>query len=136
MGDNGTLMLVQVDVGESAEDWHTVAGQRGVSFAETNNLIDFSAKDTGRREVVQVGRLSENISLNGLVLIEDDGYLLLKDASRNGTPVKLRKYHVTQGVLESVLAVITTRNEDWPDQEAATVALEFRTTGDWEQASA
>ena len=75
------------------EDAMTViaAGQRDVTFDESNNLIDISSKDTGRIEEVLVGRLTQTVTLDMLFINGDAGYLALKDASRNGTSITNRR---------------------------------------------
>ena len=45
-GINGADVLVIIDVGTSIPSFVVAAGQRDVTFDESNTLIDISSKDT------------------------------------------------------------------------------------------
>ena len=127
---NGADTLVLVDIGASTPSWVIAAGQRDATFGEANTLIDVSSKDSGRTEEVLMGRLSQTLTLDMLYIYNDQGYNALKDASRNGTAVTIRRRY--QGAdLEEAEAYIETRDESFPDQDAATISLSFRISGQW-----
>jgi TP901-1 family phage major tail protein len=129
-GINGADVLILVDVGVSTPSFVIAAGQRDVTFDESNNLIDISSKDTGRIEEVLVGRLTQTVTLDMLFINGDAGYLALKDASRNGTSVTIRRRF--QGAdIEDATAFVETRSETFPDQDAGLVSLSFRLSGSW-----
>jgi len=129
-GINGADVLILVDVGVSAPSFVVAAGQRDVTFDESNNLIDVSSKDTGRIEEVLMGRLTQTVTLDMLFINGDAGYLALKDASRNGTSITIRRRF--QGAdVEDATAFIETRSETFPDQDAGLVSLSFRLSGAW-----
>lgn len=131
---NGADTLVIVDIGTSTPSWVVAAGQRDATFDENNNLIDVSSKDSGRTEEVLMGRLSQTVTLDMLYINGDAGYNALKDASRNGTAVLIRRRF--QGAdLEQASAYIETRSESFPDQDAAVISLTFRIDGAWETVS-
>ncbi len=129
-GINGADILVIVDVGASTPSFVVAAGQRDVTFDESNNLIDISSKDTGRIEEVLMGRLTQTVTLDMLFINGDAGYIALKDASRNGTSISIRRRF--QGAdIEEVTAFVETRSETFPDQDAGLVSLAFRLSGSW-----
>ncbi len=129
-GINGADVLILVDVGASTPSFVVAAGQRDVTFDESNNIIDISSKDTGRIEEVLVGRLSQNVTLDMLFINGDAGYTALRDASRNGTEISIRRRF--QGTdIEEVTAFVETRSESFPDQDAGLVSLSFRLSGAW-----
>jgi TP901-1 family phage major tail protein len=129
-GINGADVLILVDVGVSSPSFVIAAGQRDVTFDESNNLIDVSSKDTGRIEEVLMGRLTQTVALDMLFINGDAGYLALKDASRNGTAITIRRRF--QGAdIEDATAFIETRSETFPDQDAGLVSLAFRLSGAW-----
>lgn len=129
-GINGADVLILVDVGVSAPSFVVAAGQRDVTFDESNNLIDISSKDTGRIEEVLVGRLTQTVTLDMLFINGDAGFLALKDASRNGTSITIRRRF--QGAdIEDATAFVETRSETFPDQDAGLVSLAFRLSGSW-----
>ena len=129
-GINGADVLILVDVGVSAPSFVVAAGQRDVTFDESNNLIDISSKDTGRIEEVLMGRLTQTVTLDMLFINGDAGYLALKDASRNGTAITIRRRF--QGAdIEDATAFVETRSETFPDQDAGLVSLSFRLSGAW-----
>jgi len=127
---NGADTLVIVDTGTSTPVWVIAAGQRDATFDENNNLIDVSSKDSGRTEEVLMGRLSQTVTLDMLYINGDAGYNALKDASRNGTSVLIRRRF--QGSdLEQATSYVETRSESFPDQDAAVISLTFRIDGAW-----
>lgn len=129
-GINGADVLLLVDVGVSSPSFVIAAGQRDVTFDESNNLIDISSKDTGRIEEVLMGRLTQTVTLDMLFINGDAGYLALKDASRNGTAITIRRRF--QGAdIEDATAFVETRSETFPDQDAGLVSLAFRLSGAW-----
>ena len=129
-GINGADVLILVDVGVSAPSFVIAAGQRDVTFDESNNLIDISSKDTGRIEEVLVGRLTQTVTLDMLFINGDAGFTALKDASRNGTSITIRRRF--QGTdIEDATAFVETRSESFPDQDAGLVSLSFRLSGSW-----
>ncbi len=129
-GINGADVLIVIDVGVSTPSFVVAAGQRDVTFDESNNIIDISSKDTGRIEEVLVGRLSQNITLDMLFVDGDAGRAALQDASRNGTEISIRR-RFQGGDIEQVTAFVETRSESFPDQDAGVVSLGFRLSGSW-----
>ena len=129
-GVNGADVLVIVDVGASTPNFVVAAGQRDVTFDESNNLIDISSKDTGRIEEVLMGRLTQTVTLDMLFINGDAGYNALKDASRNGTSISIRRRFQGNDI-EHVTAFVETRSETFPDQDAGLVSLAFRLSGSW-----
>jgi TP901-1 family phage major tail protein len=129
-GINGADVLILVDVGVSTPSFVVAAGQRDVTFDESNNLIDISSKDTGRIEEVLMGRLTQTVALDMLFINGDAGYLALKDASRNGTSVTIRRQFQGSDI-EDATAFVETRSETFPDQDAGLVSLSFRLSGSW-----
>jgi len=129
-GINGADVLIIVDVGASVPNFVVAAGQRDVTFDESNNIIDISSKDTGRIEEVLVGRLTQNVTLDMLFINGDAGLIALRDASRNGTEISIRRRFQGQDI-EQVTAFVETRSESFPDQDAGLVSLSFRLSGSW-----
>ncbi len=129
-GINGADVLVIIDVGISTPNFVVAAGQRDVTFDESNNLIDISSKDTGRIEEVLMGRLTQTVTLDMLFINGDAGYLALKDAARNGTSIDIRRRFQGSDI-EQVTAFVETRSETFPDQDAGLVSLSFRLSGSW-----
>ena len=129
-GINGADVLIIVDVGISTPNFVVAAGKRDVTFDESNNIIDISSKDTGRIEEVLVGRLTQNVTLDMLFINGDAGYLALRDASRNGTEISIRRRFQGSDI-EQVTAFVETRSESFPDQDAGLVSLSFRLSGSW-----
>jgi TP901-1 family phage major tail protein len=131
---NGADILLYVDESDSATpQWSPVAHQRGVTFGLSNNLIDISSKDSGRAEEFLMGRMSQSITLDHLYVTDDTAYQSIKDASRNGTNITLRRYQKNGSFspVEEATAVIESIDEDFPDQEAGSVAASFRISGTW-----
>ena len=77
-----------------------------------------------------MGRLTQTVTLDMLFINGDAGFEALKDASRNGTAITIRRQF--QGAaIEDATAFVETRSETFPDQDAGLVSLSFRLSGSW-----
>jgi hypothetical protein len=125
---NGSDVLVEV-ADASSGIYFVVGSQRGVTFDETTDPIDFNSKED-RRDFVNPGRWGSNVSFDYLYIPTSSGYARLKNASRNGEYVRLRRKE--RGVLiESAECVVTSLSESFPDQEASVVSADFKLNGGW-----
>lgn len=130
MAMNGTNILVLVNTGTPAVPvLEAVGSQRGVTFDETTAEIDVSSKDQREMRVLP-GRYGATISLDALYVPDDDAYLALREAMRNGTSVLVRRQEEEMD-LEEADAIITSLSEAGPDQDAATISVGLRIDGAW-----
>jgi hypothetical protein len=125
---NGSDVLVEV-ADASSGIYFVVGSQRGVTFDENTDPIDFNSKED-RRSFVNPGRWSSNVSFEYLYIPTSSGYARLKNASRNGEYVRLRRRERGTNV-ETAEVVVTNLSESFPDQEAAVVSAEFQLNGGW-----
>lgn len=130
---NGAQVIIRID--DDSVGPMDVAYQKDVTFDTTNALIDTSNKTSGRRATYLMGRLEEEISLN-MLWSDDVSYTLLRNVARAGQAITvIRAYDAeadgTYANIEYAAAVITQLSESFPDQEAGSVDVTFRLSGNW-----
>lgn len=126
---NGTDILVQVEDPNTPGTFITLGAQRDATFNETNAEIDESSKDQ-RHFVGSAGRLEMTVDLDHLITPGAQERTILRDASRNGTLVKLRRLE-SGTAIESADAIVTSRVETAPDQDAAVISASFKLVTAW-----
>jgi TP901-1 family phage major tail protein len=128
MSLNGQDILIMADI-DGLGNYLAVASQTNAQVAESNAVIDQSAKDTGRSRKVAPGRYEANVSFDALYVPNDAAFAALRQACRLGTKIGLRQ--LSQGVaVEQYLGIITSMTREFPDQENATIAMEVAVDGD------
>lgn len=131
MAMNGADFLVLVNTGTAEVPIYEVVGcQRDATIDETTAEIDASCK-TSRNTRVLPGRYKATLTLDGLYVPDDEAYIALADAMRNGTLVTLVKQY-DGNVTESADAVITSLSETHPDQDVSTISAAFTIDDAWE----
>ena len=113
---NGADVLILID-------GVVVGSQRDVTFEESTEEVDVSSKDSRAKRVI-AGRYSSSVSLEALYVPDDTAYQSLKDAMRNGTLVTVLRQE-DEVALEHAEALVTKISEKAPDQDAATVSVDF-----------
>lgn len=122
MAMNGSNFLVLANTGtEETPVYEAVGCQRDATVDEATATIDVSCKDS-RAQRVLAGRYSGSISLDSLYIPDDDAYLALKAANRNGTLVLLAREE-NGDVTEVMTVKIDSMSETFPDQGEATIAV-------------
>ncbi len=131
-GTNGADILLLVNTGTEGSPVYTAVGsQRNFSREESTEEIDYSSKNS-RAKRVGAGRYSSSISLEALYVADDEGYLALRDAMRNGTLIKVRVQQ--DGVAtEEADALITGLSEEYPDQAECTISCDLTIDGEWSE---
>jgi len=130
MAMNGADVLLLVNTGsEVSPVYEAVGSQRDVSFEETTEGIDASSKDSRAGRVLP-GRYGASVSLEHLYVADDDAYLALRTAMRDGTLIKIRRQD--EGVeIEEADALITSLGTAAPDQDVMVVSCELTIDGEW-----
>jgi len=126
---NGSDVLVQLEQPADSGTYVTLASQRGATFAESTAIVDMSSKES-RNQRVNPGRYSSTISLEALFVPTSSGYTMMKNAMRNGTYIRLKRYQQGSGI-EVARAVITSMSQSAPDQEASVISAEFTIDNGW-----
>lgn len=126
---NGSDVLIQVETPLDSGNYITVGSQRGATFAESTNPIDMSSKED-RRGFFNPGRWTSTIAFEYMYIASASGYLRLKNASRNGEYVRLRRRERGTDV-EIAQCVVTSISEAAPDQDAMVVSADFQLNGGW-----
>lgn len=127
---NGTDILLLINTGtDLAPNYEVIGSQRDYTQNETTAEIDVSSKDQREMRVLP-GRYGSTISLNALYIDDDNGYLSLQSAMRNGTFVTVRVQEDGADI-EEADAIVTALTKAGPDQDAATVSVTLRIDGAW-----
>ena len=119
------LLLVTVSGGSLV----AVASQRGLTVAETSAVIDLSSKDS-RAFKGAAGRYQSTLSLQHLYVPTASGYLALRSANRNGTPIVVQRSESGSAV-EEADAIVTSMRGDFPDQGEAVISVDLTVDGEW-----
>lgn len=127
MAMDGKNILV---LAESAPDtFAAVAEQTGLSWESTTNMIEASSKDDGHTKWI-AGKKDDTLSLEAAYVPGDDAYKSLKAAQANGELVVLRRSESGLEV-EEAAAYVTSISGDAPDNDRATVSIEFQLNESW-----
>lgn len=128
MAQNGTDTLILANIGTPETPSYMVVGcQRDATWEESSDTIDVSCKDS-RAQRVLAGRYSGTLSLDALYIPDDEAFLALQTANRNGDLILLARQEAGV-VIETVSAKVDSLSEAFPDQDAATVSASFTFDG-------
>lgn len=108
----------------------TLGAQRGATIEESNNVIDTSSKDS-RAFTGLAGRYESSVSLDALYVPSDAAKLAIRDAARNGTILRIRVSAIGAEAVEQADCIVETITKEFPDDDAATFALDLTITGTW-----
>lgn len=134
MAMNGAEILLLVNVStEETPDWKAVGEQTNLSRETTRNLIDASSKNVDHEKFIY-GRLGERIELEALYVPDDTAMGALKSALENRQSVLVRRSQSADDAtgVEEATAMIESINENWPDEDVATVSVSMRLNSEWE----
>ena len=130
MAISGTDVLLMVNTGTAvAPEYTAVGSQRGLTRDETTAEIDISSKESRAMRVLP-GRYGSTMSLDALYVLDDEAFLSLQSAMRNGELILVR---VSEDDLETeeADALITSMSESYPDVAEATITVALRIDGAW-----
>lgn len=126
---NGSDVLLLVEDPAMPGTYIAVGSQRGVTFEESNDMIDVSSKDS-RAQRVLPGRYSATVSLEHLYVPNDTAYTTIKNAARNGAPVTIVRQEAGTN-LEKASAYVEKLSGEFPDQGEATISVDLTVDGEW-----
>jgi len=130
MAINGADVLLYVNTGTTAVPAYTLVGsQRDVTFDESTDEIDVSNKDSRAKRVLP-GRYSASVSLDALYIVDDEAYLALRDANRDGDLILIERVEAN-GRDETATALVTDISEALPDQGEGTISVSLTIDGTW-----
>ena len=119
----GKNVLLYINFGEGATEaapvWTLIGGQRTASLSMTADGIDATNKASGGWGETYAGIKSTQLSFDGIINKNDDGYAALKDAYIKGEPVDLCRY-ATDGTAERNWYNITDLSDEAPYNDMAT----------------
>lgn len=127
MAMDGKNILVLADTG--AGTYAAVAEQTGLSWENTTNLITADSKDDDHTKWI-AGKRDGTLSLEAAYVPDDAAYQAIKDAQASGTAVILRRSESGLEV-EEAEAFVSTISGDAPDNDRATISIEFQLNEDW-----
>lgn len=126
-GLNGADVLLYVETG--SDEYTALAGQRGATRDRAAATIDVSHK-LDKYERFIPGRLSSNMSFDGLWVPDDAAYAALEAAYDNQETIVCRLVKDGEPWREAD-GFLTSISEAYPDQDAATISATFQVSGAW-----
>lgn len=128
MAMDGAQILVLVPVNG---DFKALAEQTSLSTENSHNLIDASSKDSGHTKWLY-GKEDDTVSVESLYTPDDEAYQAIKEAKKNREKIVLRR--TENGVdVEEAEALIQTISNDYPDNDNATVSIDFQLNESWRE---
>ena len=122
----GKNVLVYINFGEGATEaapvWTLIGGQRSASLSMTADDIDASNKASSGWGETYAGTRSTELSMDGIINKQDEGYAALKDAFVKGEAVDLCRY-ATDGTADRNWYNITELSDETPHDDMATFNL-------------
>ena len=124
----GVDIIVEIEDGLTTGTFITVAGQRNATLSESSDTVDITNKDSNGNYEYDYGLYGWTVSADGLYIVDDVGYVALRDAMKNKTKVKMQIKE--SGVAsQSGEALITSRELEAPYDGEVTYSVEFQGTG-------
>lgn len=142
-GQNGAIVLLKVNTGDSAGTFDFIGGQTNLTINETTAEIDISDKLSGRLGERTPGRATASCALDVNFLRTDPTIVYLKGKYRNRQTVEVMVFDrdnldavdsvgdISGSDIEEAVGIITNFTETHPDQDKSTVSLEVNLSGDW-----
>jgi hypothetical protein len=130
-GTNGTDVILLANIGtDVAPNYVVVGSQTDVKFDEKNATIDLSNKQSGRFKEWIPGRWEGTVTLDHLYVPQEQGFLALRNASRNGTMIRVMRQEFGNQI-EWSEGLVSQISEQYKDQAAATVQVVVNISGGW-----
>lgn len=130
-GINGSTILLQFRTGTGPDVYTTVAGQTGLSVSRERTMIATSAKEDGDATFAG-GRRSSTVSLEGLVLAADVSRTAIRAAFNSSSGEgRIRRTAIGAEAAEQATVLVSSLEEDFPDDDASTWTAELQVTGAW-----
>lgn len=122
----GKNVLVYINFGENATEaspvWTLVGGQRSASLSMKADDIDATNKASGGWGETYAGLKSTELTMDGIINKNDEGYAALKDAFVKGEAVDLCRY-ATDGTADRNWYNITELSDETPHDDMATFSM-------------
>ena len=126
----GLDVLIKVNVGTSeAPEYVAVGAQRGASLSMASETLDKTSKDSDGWQESLSGLKSWTISTDGLLILDDEGYMALEEAYMTSENV-LVQFSTKSGAMYEGDAIITTIDLDAPYDDLASYSAEFQGSGE------
>lgn len=133
MATKGIDMLIKVNTGTAEAPVYTAVGaQRGASLSMSAETLDKTSKDSDGWNESLAGMRTWSISTDGLLILDDEGYLAIEEAYMLGNNV-LVQMSTKSGALYEGEAIITTVDLDAPYDDLANYSAEFAGAGKLEK---
>lgn len=133
MATRGIDFLVKINTGTTeSPEYTTVAAQRGASLSMSSETLDKTSKDSDGWTESLAGIKSWSISTDGLLILDDKGYMALEDAFMADENV-LVQLSTKSGALYEGDAIITSIDLDAPYDDLAKYSAELTGAGKLEK---
>lgn len=130
MATRGIDFLIKVNTGTAESPEYTAVGaQRGASLSMNSETLDKTTKDSAGWAESLAGMKSWSISADGLLILDDAGYMELETAYMENKNI-LIQMHTKSGALYEGDAIITSIDLDAPYDDLASYSAEFTGAGE------
>jgi len=129
---NGTSVLLTAETATPGV-YVAIGSQRDVTINESTAVIDESSKDLADF-VGSAGRRTVTIDCGALYVPADAAYVLLRDARRAGTLIRV-EYSEAGSDVENIDCIVTSISRSAPDQGEAVVSISLQGSGAWAAAA-
>lgn len=130
MAMKGLDVLIKVNVGTAeSPEYVAVGAQRGASLGMSSETLDKTSKDSEGWQESLSGLKSWSISTDGLLILDDEGYMALEDAYMTSENV-LVQFSTKSGAMYEGDAIITTIDLDAPYDDLSSYSAEFQGSGE------
>lgn len=126
----GLDVLIKVNVGTSeVPEYVAVGAQRGASLSMASETLDKTSKESDGWQESLSGLKSWSISTDGLLILDDEGYMALEEAYMASENV-LVQFSTKSGAMYEGDAIITTIDLDAPYDDLSSYSAEFQGSGE------
>ena len=130
MAMKGLDVLIKVNVGTAeVPEYVAVGAQRGASLSMASETLDKTSKDSDGWQESLSGLKSWSISTDGLLILDDAGYMALEEAYMASENV-LVQFSTKSGAMYEGDAIITTIDLDAPYDDLSSYSAEFQGSGE------
>lgn len=126
----GLDVLIKVNIGTvDSPEYVAVGAQRGASLGMSAETLDKTSKDSDGWQESLAGLKSWTLSTDGLLILNDEGYMALEDAYMMSENV-LVQFSTKTGAIYEGDAIITTIDLDAPYDDLSSYSAEFQGSGE------
>jgi hypothetical protein len=128
---SGSDVVLLANTGTVASPTYEIVGsQTGMTRDEERNDIETTHKGVDAHTYIY-GKYGSSLTLDKLFVPSGAAISALKTAIRDGLTILVQVNDTDASTTEEAEVLVTSKTEDWPDNDAATLSLDLLVTGTW-----